>query len=123
MSTNGAVTDYREQAWEFLAKSREYLSEGNLHQASEKGWGAAAHMVKAVAAAKGWKYESHDQFRVAVRDAQEWLRDNRLRNLRYAAEALHSNYYQRKIFLDSDEIATELGEVESMIHILQPLTD
>ena len=43
MTTNG-VGDYRSQAWEFLAKSKQYLADGDLHQASEKGWGAAAHV-------------------------------------------------------------------------------
>ena len=48
-----AVADYVNQARDFLAKSREYLTQGDLHQASEKGWGAAAHLVKAVAIAQG----------------------------------------------------------------------
>ncbi|MCY4455272.1 MAG: hypothetical protein OXC56_03050 [Chloroflexi bacterium] len=47
------VADYAAQAREFLTRSREYLAAGDLHQASEKGWGAAAHMAKAVAAAQG----------------------------------------------------------------------
>ena len=52
------IADYRDQAWDFLEKGRKYLAEGDLHQASEKGWGAAAHMAKAVAAARGWEYDS-----------------------------------------------------------------
>ena len=55
-----ATADYRQQARQFLAKSREYLGEGDLHQASEKGWGAAAWMAKAVATAQGWEYSRHD---------------------------------------------------------------
>ena len=122
MTSDGA-RDYRSQAWEFLAKSRQYLAEDDLHQASEKGWGAAAHMVKAVAAARGWEYEIHDQFRVVVRNARQWSRDERLRSLGFSAEALHKNYYPRKIFLDSEEIRAGLDDVELMLNILQPLTD
>ena len=122
MTSDGAG-DYRSQAWDFLAKSRQYLAEGDLHQASEKGWGAASHMVKAVAAARGWEYEIHDQFRSAVRNTRQWSRDERLRNLGYSAEALHKNYYQRRIFLDSEEIRADLDDVELMLNILQPLTD
>ena len=48
-----AVADYVNQARDFLAKSREYLTQGDLHQASEKGWSTAAHMVKAVAVSQG----------------------------------------------------------------------
>ena len=47
-----AIADYRQQAREFLAKSRQYLADDDLHQAAEKGWGAA-WMAKAVAEAKG----------------------------------------------------------------------
>ena len=122
MTTEGA-NDFRSQAWDFLAKSRQYLAEGDLHQASEKGWGAAAHMMKAVAAARGWEYEMHDQFRSAVRNARQWSRDERLRTLGYSSEALLKNYYQRKIFLDSEEIRADLDDVELMLNILQPLTD
>ena len=39
------------QSREFLYKGREYLAAGDVHQASEKGRGAAAHMAKAVALA------------------------------------------------------------------------
>ena len=35
---------------EFLAKAEDALSKDDLLQASEKAWGAAAHMVRAVAA-------------------------------------------------------------------------
>ncbi len=121
--TSEGTREYRSQAWDFLAKSRQYLADGDLHQASEKGWGAAAHMMKAVAAARGWEYEMHDQFRSAVRNARQWSRDERLRTLGYSAEALHKNYYQRKIFLDSEEIGADLDDVELMLNILLPLTD
>ena len=40
---------------EFLARARAYLAEDDLLQASEKGWGAAAQMVKAAAEARGWR--------------------------------------------------------------------
>ena len=34
---------------EFIRRAQQYLAVEDLHQASEKGWGAAAEMVKAVA--------------------------------------------------------------------------
>ena len=54
-----AVADHVNQARDFSAKGREYLTQSDLHQASEKGWGPVAHMVKAVAIAHGWEYERH----------------------------------------------------------------
>ena len=46
-----AVADYRQRSRIFLARAREYLAIDDLHQASEKGWGAATWMAKAVAEA------------------------------------------------------------------------
>ena len=95
--TTDSVTDYREQAREFLAKARSYLDEGDLHQASEKGWGAASHMVKAVAAAIGRQYNRHEVFRQIIRQiAPRTGNRRRLVKLSHSAEMLHSNYYQRK---------------------------
>ena len=62
MIADNEVADYAAQAREFLSKSRTFLAAGDLHQASEKGWGAAAHMAKSVAVAQGWEYGNHADF-------------------------------------------------------------
>ena len=45
-----------------LEHAEERLQEGDLIQASEKGWGAVAHYLKAVAKQRGWRNESHRDF-------------------------------------------------------------
>ena len=45
---------YQERSQEFLGKAREELAAGDLEQASEKAWDAAAMIVKAVAEARGY---------------------------------------------------------------------
>ena len=122
MTQNGAA-DYRYQAWDFLAKSKKYLADGDLHQASEKGWGAAAHMAKAVAAVRGWEYHTHDQFFSVMDNARHALRQSQLRNLADAANTLHGNFYKRKVLLSADTIREGIDDVESMLNILQPLVD
>ena len=87
------VADFVRQSREFLDKGRGYLADGDLHQASEKGWGAAAWMAKAVAEAQGWQYKRHDEFFTVMRQAQEVSGDVRLRNLRRAVNELHGYYY------------------------------
>ena len=42
-------THYRSAATQLLAQARQELARGDVRQASEKGWGAAAQAVKAVA--------------------------------------------------------------------------
>ena len=120
---DNAVADYARQSREFLDKGRGYLAAGDLHQASEKGWGAAAWMAKAVAEAQGWQYNRHDEFFTVMRQAQDVSGDVRLRNLRRAANELHGYYYTRKIFLRTDDIGQGLDEVALLLDILQPLTE
>ena len=117
-----AVADYRQQSREFLLKSRQYLADGDLHQASEKGWGAAAWMAKAVAEAHGWEYERHPQFNVVLNNARRATADARLLGLAGIANDLHGNFYTRKRFLDPESIALSLGQMEILLDILEPLT-
>ena len=117
-----ATEDYRQQARDFLAKGRGYLAAGDLHQASEKGWGAAAWMTKAVATAQGWEYQRHDQFSVVLNNARLILEDDRLRGLRGIANDLHGNYYKRRFLLNSDAIGLDLDSVAELLDILEPLT-
>lgn len=118
-----ATADYRQQARQFLAKSRQYLTEGDLHQASEKGWGAAAWMAKAVATAQGWEYGRHDQFSVILNNARLLTGDDRLRGLRGIANDLHGNYYKREFLLNADAIALDLDSIADLLAILEPLTE
>ena len=114
--------DYRQQAYYFLEKSQEYLAEGDLHQASEKGWGAAAWMAKAVAVTQDWEYERHEQFNVVLRNARNATGDDRLPALRGAANELHGNFYTRKRFLDTQDIGQSLDGMADLLEILESLT-
>ena len=115
-----AVNDHVELARDFLERSKSYLAHGDLHQASEKGWGAAAHIVKAVAAANNWEYENHDQFESVVINARQRYRQPALLQMAHAAEALHRNYYRRDFLLNADAIREEIEDVERMVNILEP---
>ena len=118
-----AIADYRQQAREFLTKSRQYLADDDLHQASEKGWGAAAWMAKAVAEAQGWQYKRHEEFADIVNRALRLSGDTRLRQLRAEANELHGYFYTRKRFLDPDDIAEGLDRMVVLLDILEPLTE
>ena len=119
--TGDVVTDHHQRALYFLGMSRDFLDEGNLHQASEKGWGAAAHIVKAVAASHGWRYESHDEFDAVLEQASSLAGNDRIHDLGNAAHYLHRNYYNRKALLNSDRINRNLGNVGELISLLRPL--
>ena len=116
------VADYASQAREFLANSREFLAAGNLHQASEKGWGAAAHMAKAVAVAQGWQYETHADFSEVLYQASRVANSPRIRQIRGIANELHLNYYKRKRHLNAEAIREDLEEIGELVELLHPLT-
>ncbi len=121
--SSDAVVDYRQQSRTFLAKSRDYLAEGDLHQAAEKGWGAAAWMAKAVAEAKGWQYRKHEEFFTVMYQAEALAGDARVNNLRSVANELHGFFYTRRMFLRADAIGRGLDQMELLLDILQPLTE
>ena len=50
---------YRISAAALLEQARTELAAGDVRQASDKGWGAAAQAVKTVAVVRGWKHRNH----------------------------------------------------------------
>ena len=117
------IADYREQAREFLSQSRIYLAEGKLHQASEKGWGAAAHMAKAVALARGWQYTKHNHFNHVLNESRRLTQNDKLPGLRGVANDLHGYYYERKRHLEAEAIGVDLDNIAELLDILEPLTE
>ncbi len=114
------VVNYVELARNFLELSKAYSAEGDLHQASEKDWGAASHIVKAVAAANNWSYESHDEFESVVVNARQRYRQPGLLEMAWAAESLHRNYYKRSLLLNAEAIRRGILDVERLVAALQP---
>ena len=117
------IVDYSRKARDFLVKSRQYLAADDLHQAAEKGWGAAAWMAKAVAVAQEWEYNRHAQFNVVMYQAQDLCGDARLDDLRGTANELHGYFYTRKLFLRADVIGRGLDRMALLLDILTPLTE
>lgn len=95
---------------------------GDSHQASEKGWGAAAHMAKAVATAQGWQYDRHPDFSRVMNQAVLLTGNDRLSDLRGRANDLHGNYYERKRFLNAEIIGRDLESMAELVELLAPLT-
>ena len=117
-----AVEDYRQQSRIFLGRAREYLAADDLQQASEKGWGAAAWMAKAIAVAQGWEFEMHAQFGVVLRNASDLTGNDRLLDLGAVAYTLHRGYYTRTFLLSSRTIARNLDQMTELLDTLEPLT-
>ena len=112
---------YRAASRDLLAQGRAELARGDTRQASEKGWGAAAQMVKSVAERRGWAHQSHAAlYRVVSRLVSE-TGDADIRNLFYIASALHTNFYEN--WDTAENVAGALDEIERLLDRLAPLGD
>ena len=112
---------HTETASEFLSKAHAYLADGDLLQASEKGWGATARMVKAVAETRGWRHSSHGDLYRAIDDLADELSDQRLQNLFRSASALHQNFYEG--YMPEATVADALKDVEEITSRLSTVLD
>jgi hypothetical protein len=123
MTNSNQVSDHVSQAREFLGKAHEYLTAGDLHQASEKGWGAAAHMAKAVALTQGWPYDRHSHFHQVMNRARSLTANHHILVGHGRAEILHVNFYELKDGLDQEAIREDLNIMAELLDILEPLTN
>ena len=138
--------EHNETGQAFLARARASLAEDDLLQASEKGWGAAARMVKAVAESRGWRHNSHRDLYVTINrlvaesgDESRGWRHNSHRDLyvtinRLVAESgdeslrigfglastLHTNFYEG--WLPGETVAAHLDRVGELVERLDALT-
>lgn len=105
----------------FLAHSHASLREGDLLQASEKGWGAASRMVKAVAETRGWRNSTHGHLYNVIDRLSEELGDDRVQNLFRSASALHQNFYEG--YMPEGTVATALNDIEELTGLLAAFVD
>ncbi len=115
------ANDDTDTASEFLSKAHSYLAEGDLLRASEKGWGATARMVKAVAETRGWRHSSHGDLYRAIDNLADELSDQRLQNLFRSASALHQNFYEG--YMPEATVADALKDVEEITSRLSEVLD
>ena len=96
------------KAREYWSKWPAYLADDDLCQAGEKGWGAVAQLVKAVAIQRGWQHFGHKEIRAAIRQiADESDDEPAIRRALLSAESLHGNFYEIHLDRRGAEIALE----------------
>ena len=110
---------YRAASRTLLAQAQNELAAGDLRQASEKGWGAVAQMVKAVAQERGWPHDSHRElFRIVSRLRGE-TGDSSIAGLFGLAHNLHINFYEN--WEEAQYVVDSLDDVERFLDLLEPL--
>ena len=109
--------DYANAGRNFLAQAFEEFAKGELTQASEKGWGAAAQMVKAVAAMRGWDHNGHAYLFQVIRRLTEETEDPQLATLFLVANSLHTNFYEN--WLPEELVQSGLVNVRELVEKLE----
>lgn len=85
---------YLELNGKYLKEADELLAKGDYVQASEKLWGAAAEMIKAIAAKRGLGLGTHRSIGVFLAKLDTKLPEWRLPDGYAHANNLHVNFYE-----------------------------
>ena len=109
---------YRERSRDFLAKAYQELDQ-DLAQASEKGWGAAAEMVKAIAEERGWEHRVHRALYNNVSRLRRETGDYDLSRLFASANELHINFYEN--WFDREDVEWRIRDVEQFVDKVETL--
>ena len=112
---------YQQASEHFMVQSRRELADGDLAQASEKGSGAPAQILKAVAEHRGWEHSRHRHHLVTVSRLRSETGDGDIRRLFASASLLHENFYENT--MQAFEVAESLDDVEALLDKLIPLLD
>ena len=108
---------YQQASQRFLAQAKQELAAGDLQQASEKGWGATAQILKAVAEQRGWEHSRHRHHLVTVSRLRAETGDGDIRRLFNTASALHENFYENT--MSAEDIAESLDDVQALLDRLE----
>jgi len=110
---------YMNLSEKYLRDADDLLAKGDYIQASEKLWGSAALMVKAVAASRGSTISSHGELFSFVRRLGEEEDEPELRRLFSVANTLHQNFYEN--WLHKDVIKEYSEDIKQLITELKKL--
>jgi len=110
---------YRSASAELLRKAEEALAQDDLVQASEKGWGAAAQAVKAVAQRRRWPHNGHRQLFDIIRRIADETGDRTFHELFSVANALHTSFYEN--WMSKETVETDLERVRDLVSRLLSL--
>ena len=112
---------YVAKSRQVLGQARDELSRGDAVQASEKLWGAAAQMVKAIAQKRGWPHRTHGDLFSAVSCLVKETGDDDLSALFHTASGLHTNFYEN---WDPPElVASSVPAIEKLVAKLGQLSE
>ena len=115
-----SVIDHTETSRRLIQQAHDELAQGDLLQASEKGWGAAAHAMKGIARSRGWKHDTHAALLVVARRIADEADQPAVRTLFQVASVTHKNFYEG--WLDVEDLARNLSEIRTLLDMLESVS-
>ena len=112
-----STDSYRESAHELLQKAREELAVGDIRQASEKGWGATAQMLKAIAQRDNIPHHSHAALSRIASDVHQQTGEETIATWFAIAQNLHVNFYEDN--LSPEFVQIYLNQITLMVSRLE----
>ena len=113
------VEEYRSDAHTLYDQAVVELEAGDLRQASEKFWGAAAQVLKSFAEKRGLVYETHAHIYKVIREAVQEARNPDVGEWFKQAEVLHGNFYEN--WMVESEVRTSASDVRRLIYVIEEL--
>ncbi len=104
-----------------ISEADNYLRVRNNIQASEKGWGAAAQALKAIAEERGWNHGGHGLIVDIAKQVADEQNQPNLVSLFGTAQALHVNFYED--WLGTDVIEIYLDDVKKLLPELERIRE
>ena len=121
MTMNVETRPYVDRCDHYLSKASEEFSRGDLLQTSEKGWGATAQIIKAVAEERGWEHRRHANLIQVVRRVVAETGDQDLWVAFAMARELHENFYEGQ--MGETDVDFHLGHVTRFVEKMRGLVD
>ena len=110
---------YQVASRQLLRQGKAELAAGDVRQASEKGWGAAAQIVKSIAERRAWQHRNDAALFTAVSRLVNETGDEDISLLFAVANSLHVNFYEN--WEEADNVGRHLAAVERLLDKLEPL--
>ena len=113
------VENYLKLNDKYLREGDALLKKGDYVQASEKFWGAAAEVIKAIAAKREVDIRSHGEMHRFITTLSKETEDREFLRYFSLAGALHQNFYEN--WLTPEMVVDHSRAVKSLVEKLKKL--
>ena len=111
------IEKYAEMSQRYIRQADEEFERGDLGQASNKAWGAAALALKAIAERRGWNHSRHGLLYDISGQMADELGLPHLRARFRSANAMHQNYCEN--WMASDEVRDGIKDAKAYLRELE----